>query len=398
MITSSANSTSSAVISFPSQNTSTSLSFTSLSTLTSTTSYSRITPSQNSQTFLTQTTLILASSSSSSSPPSSSLTDPDQPTSTSSIPSTIVSASASPSQAALPANLPVRIYPSTQAQPDDIDGDYTLISLLYKSSLNWVTVANNTESSAQIFEWMPTILQYALNVSESQVQQYALQPWEPETYTGPEDEDELLTVWLAYIPSDQVNNLAEQIKVPTSSFYTALVSPYSTLAEQVDPSFQVDSVSVSGTGGSSSGSGSNTGSSSSNAASSSGSSASETRKNAIIGVVTSLGAVALIALAFLSIRAIKKRRELAHQRLAEPADMYDGSRPDGQEFDRDSVGGQRRRSFYFAADSLRGFSEVANSAAAFDQRVSPDSGMRERRGVMPGAISTPILRENTMNW
>ncbi|KAH9922624.1 uncharacterized protein B0H18DRAFT_1120799 [Fomitopsis serialis] len=322
------------------------------------------------------------------------MTDPDQPTSTVSIPSS-VSASASPSTAALPTNLPVRIYPSSQAEPTAIGSDYTLVSLLYKSSLNWVTVANNTESSAQIFQYMPVVVEYALNLSSSQVQQYALQPWQPSTYTGPQDEDQLLTVWLAYIPSQNVTNLAEQIKVSTSPFYTALISPYSTLAEQVDPSFAVNSVTIpNGDNGSSGG----TGSSSSNAASSSGSSSSNTRKDAIIGVVTSLGAVTLIALAFLSVRAIKKRRELAHQRLNEPADMYDGSRPDGQEFDRDSIGGQRRRSFYFAADSLRGFSEVANTAATFDQPSSPDSAMRERRGVMAGAISTPILRENTMNW
>ncbi|KAH9829678.1 uncharacterized protein C8Q71DRAFT_863057 [Rhodofomes roseus] len=325
------------------------------------------------------------------------MTDPDQATSTSSIPSSVASATASPSQAALPTNLPVRIYPSSQAEPTQIGTEYSLVSLLFKSTLNWVTVANNTESSAQIFQYLPVVLEYALNLTSAQIQQYALQPYEPSTYTGPEDEDLLLTVWLGYIPSTQVSNLAEQIKVSTSQFYNALVAPYSTLAEQVDPSFAVDSVSISGDNGSGGGGG-GTGSSSSNAATSSGSSSSNTRKDAIIGVVTSLGAVTLIALAFLSIRAIKKRRELAHQRLNEPADMYEGARPDGQEFDRDSVGGQRRRSFYYAADSLRGFSEVANTAATFDQGASPDSGMRERRGVMAGAISTPILRENTMNW
>lgn len=234
------------------------------------------------------------------------------------------------------------------------------------------------------------------STASSQIQQYALQPWQPSSYTGPEDEDDLLTVWLAYIPSDQVNNLAEQIKVTTSAFYTKLAPPYSTLAEQVDPSFSVDSVTApSGDGSSSSGGSSG---SSSNAATGSGSSSSNTRRDAIIGVVSSLGAVTLIVLAFLSMRAIKKRRELAHQRLQEPIeDTYDGARPDGRDFDQDSVGGQRRRSFYFAADSLRGFSEVANTAAQFDQRLSPDNGMRERRGVA-GAISTPILRENTMNW
>ena len=104
-------------------------------------------------------------------------------------------------------------------------------------------------------------------------------------------------------------------------------------------------------------------------------------------------------LAFLVVRALKQRRALAHHRLSDPAldehaaDAYVGARPENQEFDRDSVGGQRRRSFYFAADSLRG----AETNPMQDEYSAHAPAMRQR--VQPGAaISGPYLRENTMNW
>jgi hypothetical protein len=55
------------------------------------------------------------------------------------------------------------------------------------------------------------------------------------------------------------------------------------------------------------------------------------------------GAIAAFVLVFLLHRTMKRRRELAHRRLNDPptGDMM-GYRPEGQEFDRDSVGGQRR--------------------------------------------------------
>jgi hypothetical protein len=106
----------------------------------------------------------------------------------------------------------------------------------------------------------------------------------------------------------------------------------------------------------------------------------------------------VLVLVFLAFRAFKRRAELAHHRLSDPPDMYAvGARPDGREFDQDSVGGQRRRSFYFAEDSLRGFQGERVEDAAYDARGSPN-GMMQRRNVMPAAISAPILQQSSMNW
>ena len=221
---------------------------------------------------------------------------------------------------------------------------------------------------------------------------FALQVWQPSTYTSTADADQLGTMWLAYIPSPQVNNLADQLLDRTSLFYTGSPQPYSQLAEHVDSAFPVDSVSAStaSSGGSDP--------AADNGTTTSSSSDSKTREDAIIGVVTSLGAITLIVLAFLVVRAIKQRRELAHRRLSEVPSGYDGSPPENHEFDRDSLGGQRRRSFYFAADSLRGYSETQAPADAYASHVSPENAMRERRPVNAAMIGAPILRYNTMNW
>ena len=185
-------------------------------------------------------------------------------------------------------------------------------------------------------------------------------------------------MYTGFIQSDLVDVLAQQLKVQTSTFYTGLQSPYKDLAAHVVSSFPVTSVTGSGDTSSS-----GTGSSGS---SSSASSSSKTREDAIIGVVTSLGAITLLILAFLVYRAIMQRRELAHRRLSDPHQTeFIGAPPDDHEFDRDSVGGQRRRSFYYASDSLRGFADhnAAASGAAAEDPFNPT--MRERRPVITGA-------------
>jgi len=308
------------------------------------------------------------------------------------IPST-VAPTATPSVAPLPAGLAARIYPADSVDPSQVTSNYTLVSILFDQALNWPFVANNTQSSLELFAWMPTIISTSLNISISDVLTFALQVWQPTSYTSTADADQLGTLWLGYVPHGQVNLLAEQIMNKDSAFYTGTPPPYSTLAAHVDPAFNVESVSPSSTS-------SNGGSSPDSASTTSASSDSKTREDAIIGVVSSLGAITLIVLAFLVVRAVKQRRELAHRRLSEVSAGYDGSPPDNHEFDRDSLGGQRRRSFYFAADSLRGFSDQGQGGAAetYTTNVSPENAMRERRPVMPGMISTPILRDNTMNW
>ena len=222
----------------------------------------------------------------------------------------------------------------------------------------------------------------------SQVKTYALEVYVPSTYHGTNDMSQLGTMWLGFIPTNLTDTLAAEIKATQSAFYTGVPNAVARqLASLVNSGFNLNSVPPPATGGSGSSS------------ISSGSNNSKSRQDAIIGVVTALGAIALLVLAFLGYRSFKRRRELAHRRLSDPvqANQFVGARPEGREFDQDSVGGARRRSFYYAEDSLRGFQGERQEEGHLDSRANP-AGMSQRRPVVPAAISAPILRESSMNW
>ena len=232
-------------------------------------------------------------------------------------------------------------------------------------------------------------------------------------------------MWLGFIPSDQVDALAAQIKAKQSKFYKGVpIAAAQDLAQRVNSGFPLRSV-ADPTVGSGSGSGSGPGTTGASA----GDEAAQVRRDAIIGVVSSLGAIAIIVLVALVYHSMKRKKELAHRRLSDPpggavpssggaagrvAEV--GVRPDGREFDRDSVGGSRRRSFYFAEDSLRGFAAeqererereeawrastlASSSVSGGGAGPSAAAILTNRRTVIaPGAISAPILRESSMNW
>lgn len=223
-----------------------------------------------------------------------------------------------------------------------------------------------------------------------QVKSFALQVWIPNSYTGPSDVSQLGTTWLGYIPSPLVETLAAQIKVRTSSFYTGQPSPYSDLAAHVNSAFDI--MTVTATTGIPGSGGPNGGTPSGGA-----SEDSRTRENAIIGVVSALGGITLIVLGYLIYRAVKKRRELAHRRISDPpTDPFVGEAPPNRNFDQDSIGGQRRRSFYFAEDSLRGFSD--HSYTNDGARLNPEQASGLNRRPIAGNIGPPVMRENSLNF
>ncbi|KAI6129694.1 hypothetical protein EDD16DRAFT_1471138 [Pisolithus croceorrhizus] len=303
------------------------------------------------------------------------LSNPDQAATTLTVAS--AASTSSPSAAPLPSGLPSVILPQPQLNLSLVPTDYTLINVLFNRSLNWEWVATNADSPGQIFEYFPQVVATALGIEASQVMNYDLIVYEPSTYTGPQDVDQLETIWQGYISSDKVNTLASLIADQKSVFYTGQSGSIpTTLAACVDPSLALDAIAGPAPGGSSS----------------SGSGGSNSREDAIIGVVSSLGTIAFMIIGYVAYRSYKRRRESAHRPLTEVV----GARPEGQEFDRDSVGGQRRRSFYYAEDSLRGYQGVHPEEETFDHHAS--SIVRERRPIIPATISTPILRESTMNW
>lgn len=300
---------------------------------------------------------------------------------------------AAPSVAPLPTGIPARIYPADQG-PSTAPSGFTLISILFNQSLNWQFEATNPDSSNQIFAYFPGVIANALGINLSQVLTLYLQAYVPATYKSAADVAQLGTMYLAYIPTADVNTLAAEIKVQSSQFYTGSQGIGQQLAQRVDPAFAINSVVNPNTN--SDGNGSNP-----NGASGSASSSAKTRQDAIIGVVSALGAIAVLILGFLIYRSWQRRQELAHRRLSDPDPTAIGARPQGQEFDRDSLGGQRRRSFYYAEDSLSGGQGGADDR--YDYHSSPENGMRERRpivpgAIVPGAISSPYLQQSSMNW
>ena len=324
--------------------------------------------------------------------PVNSLTNPDQASSTA-LPANVVPTTSLP----LPSGMPARIYP-----PDRLDANtdltgYTFIAILFDLELNWPFVVTSPISSTQIFAYIPIIIDTALGIEGdffsshfifllfisfffisigSQIMTWALQVYIPTTYQTPSDADQLGTLWLGYVPTNVVNTLAQEILAKQSKFYTGETDAVArALAQHVNSGFDILSVSDPNPGGPSSDNGG------------------KSRRDTIIGVVSSLGGVAFFVLVFLAYRMMKNRRDHAHRRLSDPSNMSPGIRPEGQDFDQDSVGGARRRSFYYAEDSLRGFQDPDADRAA----TRPS--MTERRLVLPGTtISPPVLQQSSLNW
>jgi len=216
----------------------------------------------------------------------------------------------------------------------------------------------------------------------------------PSKYKGPADVALLLTGVDLFMKTDAVADVQALLLQKTSIIYT-LKGIYGEIASQIDSSYPITSIVDPLTGAplnprpvEDNGS--------------------KKRQDAIIGVVSALGAIALMVLVFLVYRSMKRKRELAHHRLSDHQNDFVGVRPDGVDFDQDSIGGQRRRSFYYAEDSLRGFqdereddfntfrgSSVAGTVGATSMGQAQ---MSQRRNAAPAAISAPILRENSMNW
>jgi hypothetical protein len=353
-------------------------------------------PPQTQFSYVTQTSLLGAPVPSSSA--SLGLKDPDAAATTLSLNVPSNSLSGPASEAPLPTNLPARIYPPTQIDSSNLSG-YDIATLKFDSALPWRFVAQNTQSQGQILLWTPYLIAAGLNISITSVKTFALEAYVPADYHGPEDAGQLRTLYLAYIPHSYMSQLKDEIKDLSSPFYTVLPDPYSTLASHVDPAFDIASVQdpnvVPGT------------------QQIAGSHVNRSRTDAIIGVVSALGGLALLIFGGLVFRSVKRNRELLHRRLSDP-NIPNDPYPDrtGRDFDQDSVGGQRRRSFYFAEDSLRGQQQPAvpavpaqtqhvlqpGSQTEYSYRASPES-MRERRvPVVPEAISAPILTQSSLNW
>ncbi|KAG8905978.1 hypothetical protein FRC00_012923, partial [Tulasnella sp. 408] len=357
------------------------------------------------------------------------LTDPDAAFTTASL---TQSGTAAPSQAvAFPTQLPTRIFPANRLDPNDpsLDG-MVLVSLKFLSSLTWAFVVNNSNTAALLFVYTPQAIANALGISTDQVKTFAMQAFSPADWNG--DISQLSTVYLLYIPSDQVDALQQQLLAQNSPLYTNQAGIPKQISQQLDATFPVNAVgldtAIVGTGNTANGN--NAGAADASAAS---------RRDAIIGVCAAFGVILLAVVAWWVYKSWKRRQDRAHRRLthdsagmhqaggygattqtaygtvygaapqrsgyAQPhTPMYNtAGAPIANPFEDSSYEedpDERRRSFFYAEDSLRGFSVPREEDQGItytqlrhqQQGLMPNDGKR-RAPIQASAISAPILRE-----
>jgi len=245
---------------------------------------------------------------------------------------------------------------------------------------------------------MPQAIGNALGITPDNVKALWMKPYAPIGYNG--DPASLMTVYNTYIPTSSVDNMSLQILNPTSQYFTGSQGIAGQLAGFTVSGFPLLYVSDPNTSSSNNGNGQG-----SNAVTSD-QEAGNKRRNAIVAVCSVIGGIALIVMSWWGYRTYKRKQEGRHQRLADPLGLDHGGHPGYGATDTDgamrerppSVGpdGIRRNSFYFAEDSLRGY---RNPVRDMEEENQLGASMGGRRHVVQGtAISSPILRDNTMNW
>ncbi|KIO25666.1 hypothetical protein M407DRAFT_207770, partial [Tulasnella calospora MUT 4182] len=232
------------------------------------------------------------------------LTDPDAAFTTASL---TQSGTGAPTQAALPTQLPTRIFPANRLDPDDPALDsMTLVSIKFLLSLSWSFVVSNSNTAALLFVYTPQAIANALGIPTGQVLTFAMQAFAPADYTG--DITQLSTVYLLYLPADQVDALQQQLLAKNSPLYTNQAGIPKQISQQLDATFPLNAV---GLDTAIVGSGNNAGSSNSGAADASAAS----RRDAIIGVCAAFGVILLAVVLWWSYKSWKRRQDKAHRRL-----------------------------------------------------------------------------------
>ncbi|EJD50554.1 hypothetical protein AURDEDRAFT_112178 [Auricularia subglabra TFB-10046 SS5] len=313
------------------------------------------------------------------------------------------SSSPQPTKQTLPNNLPSYIMAATapQSQPSG----YTLVTLMLSQRLNWDWVASNSQTALQIITFAPLTVVNALRIQQENVIMLALEAFIPENWNR--DPKSLLTLVEMYIPDTHVDELAQQLRARNSAFYTQQANQVEhMLVAEVDPSYPL----TAGGGGAASG-GNSPLNPLVNGDESNGKD--DARKRAIIGVCAAIGGAVALALAWWFYKYMQRSREMRHRRLSQNSDTNLGAAAmAGGAYGATGMMEERGRrdSFFFAADSLRGYEDggMAGGMAAaryeddtYDHRAGvPAGGARspQQGPIVPSHISAPILRENTLNW
>ncbi|KAL8895532.1 MAG: hypothetical protein Q9192_003574, partial [Flavoplaca navasiana] len=313
-----------------------------------------------------------------------------------SIPTSLVHApTASPTQTSefIPVALPSSVPPLIQP-PDGMPeqpADTTRIQIGFLRPLNYAFVVNSEVTQEQIFDFLPPGIAYGLNIPVENVIMETLKADDTST-----DLTYIRTLALAFIPSNQVDNLYLHLHTPAHPIYRNPNASVSQLMSFIDPSVAIQADNpMSGSSGPG-GSGSDAQPSPSNPAQGGapiggdiGKDVPVRKSSVAIGVGVVCGAAAYGAAMFFIARRYKMRRQ-SHGRSPSmfSSPVYSGSHHDFMGGANAALmSGARGDGGRSATPPLDGFGYGRES------RGSGRSGSTGRQ-----QISAPVMAENSLGW
>lgn len=162
-------------------------------------------------------------------------------------------------------------------------------------------ILQSSETAAQILAYMPPILYTSLNCSQTDIKTIGLSAFEPADTSSPDD---LMTMWVGLIKTELVSTLSAMIRTPTSEFYNSGDPVAQAIAKNVVPAYNIATIN-----GVSNEDGALTSTSGATVVDNS-------RRNAIIGVSTAFGLIALLVFAWWVVKTYRARQEGMHKRLS----------------------------------------------------------------------------------
>lgn len=122
----------------------------------------------------------------------------------------------------------------------------TSIGLLFKPDMKWTWVISQADLTAQIFAFMPGLVGQSAGIESSKVSTVKLVGYSPEVNDTATTStlSTARTLYMAYVPSSSVDDIQAMVSNISSPFYTsAAAGAPQQLASQVDPTFNILSVS-----------------------------------------------------------------------------------------------------------------------------------------------------------
>lgn len=302
------------------------------------------------------------------------------------------------------ATLPQAIAAATQvARPDG----YTLITLGFKSALNYNFVVSNPISSAQIFAFLPEMLRIPFENSYENITVQQLVPLQSKAVSY------LATVAEVYFPTSEISALSKLISNTSSNLYTDVEGPAKYLAYLIDASIPLTGLLGSDTSNpnmSSRNSSSSTGSSDDNFNSGalgtsikningSGSSLTSSKSKIaglVVGVVA--GGCTYIAAMILLIRFFVVRRQQAKNAIKFPDDSSDSTSESGS----DAHYHKQEKVTFDDQESITPSMRINNwmNESHYYDVAGPDIRVAQigKKATSIPKISRPIASQNSLGW